>query len=126
MCKSRLDIRWLAVAIFWTAATLILTHLPQETIPPVLRQSGLDKLEHVVAYGVIMSLFLIALRIRPAALSVLRLFLVFAVIAALDELTQGLVNRTPSIADFAANILGMLLALCFCTLWRCPLRRLSP
>ena len=125
MCKSRFDARRLAVAVFCTTATLILTHLPQETIPFALRRSGLDKLEHALAYGVIMSLFLIALRTSSTVLSALRLFLVVAAIAALDELTQGLVSRTPSIADFAANILGMLLALCFCTLWRCPLRRLS-
>ena len=126
MCKSRLDVRWLAVAVICTAATLILTHLPQETIPSVLRQSGLDKLEHVLAYGIIMSLLLIALRTPPTVLSVVRLFLVVAVIAAVDELTQSFVNRIPSIADFAANILGMLVVVSFYSLRTCWLRRLSP
>ena len=115
MRERRFDIRWLAVAIFCTAATLVLTHLPQETIPSVLRKSGLDKLQHALAYGVIMLLFLMALKTPSNVLSVMRLFLVVAVIGVIDELTQGFADRTPSIADFAANIVGMLVVISFCT-----------
>ena len=123
MCKSRFDIRWLAVAIFSTAATVILTHLPQETIPPALRQSGVDKLEHAVAYGVIMALFLVGLRTSPTVSAMGRLVLVVAAIAALDELTQGLVSRTPSILDFAADVMGMSSMVVLYTWWSHSLRR---
>ena len=78
--------------VLFTAAVLVFTHLPQEAIPSPLQKDGVDKLQHVLVYGVITFLFLISLRTSPTMLSALLLFLVVSAIGAFDELTQPLVS----------------------------------
>ena len=92
MFETRFNIRALTTAILFTAAVLVFTHLPQETMPSALQKDGVDKLQHVLAYGVITSLFLFSLRTSPTMLSALLLFLVVSAIGAFDELTQPFVN----------------------------------
>ena len=115
MFKTRFNVKLLTTAIFFTAAVLVFTHLPQEVIPSPLQKDGFDKLQHALAYGVITSLFLISLRTSPTMLSALLLFLVVSVIGAFDELTQPFVSRTASITDLVANSVGVLAALFFFT-----------
>lgn len=124
MFETYFNIKSLITAILFTAAVLVFSHLPQETMPSPLQKDGVDKLEHVLAYGVITFLFLISLRTSPTMLSALLLFLAVSVIGAFDELTQPFVNRTASVTDLAADIVGILSALLFFTVRR--RRFLSP
>jgi VanZ family protein len=84
-------------------------------MPPPLQKDGVDMPQHVLAYGVITFLFLISLRTPPTMLSALFLLLAVSVIGAFDELTQTFVNRTASVTDLLANIVGILSALFFYT-----------
>ena len=118
MFETRFNTKLLTTAILFTVIVLILTHIPKEAIPSQLQENSPDKLHHVLAYGVITFLFLISLRTSPTMLSALLLFLVVSVIGAFDELTQPLVNRTASVTDLAANIVGILSALLFFTVRR--------
>ncbi len=126
MFEIRFNIKSLTTAILFTAAALVFTHLPQETMPSPSQKDGFDKLQHVLAYGVITFLFLISLRTSPTMLSALLLFLVVSAIGAFDELTQPLVNRTASIADLVADIVGILFALFFSTMRRRQFLRTTP
>ena len=118
MFESYFNIKSLKTAIFVTALFFVLTHLPQHMIPSTLQIDGIDKLEHVLAYGVITFLFLISLRTSPTMRSALLLFLAVSVIGAFDELTQIFVNRTASVTDLIADIVGILCVLVFSTLRR--------
>ncbi len=118
MFETRFNTKLLTTAILFTAIVLILTHIPKEVIPSQLQENSPDKLHHVVAYGVITFLFLISLRTSPTMLSALLLFLAITVLGAFDELTQPFVNRTASVTDLAADIVGILSALLFFTVRR--------
>ena len=118
MFETRFNIRSLTIAILFTAAVLVFTHLPQETMPSSLQEDGVDKLQHVLAYGVITFLFLISLRTSPTILSAFLLFLVISVIGAFDELTQLFMNRSASVTDLLADIVGILTVLSFSTVRR--------
>ena len=119
MLATHFKIGPLVTAILVTATVLVLTHLPQTMMPLPLQESGIDKLQHVLAYGTIMLLSLISLRNAPTVFSVLLLCLVVSAIGVLDELTQPLVNRTASVADLAADVVGMLSALVVYTVLAC-------
>ncbi len=110
------NIKWLVLAVTFTAIVLILTHIPKEAIPSQLQENSPDKLQHVVAYGTITFLFLISLRTSPTMLSALLLFLVVSAIGAFDEITQLFVNRTASVTDLVADIVGILFVLFFSAL----------
>jgi len=126
MFEFRFNIKSLTTAILFTAAVLVFTHLPQETMPSSLQEDGVDKLQHVLAYGVITFLFLISLRTSPTMLSALLLFLVVSAIGAFDELTQPFVNRTASVTDLVADIVGTLAALFFFTVRKRRFLRTTP
>jgi VanZ family protein len=113
MFETYFNSKWLKTAILVTALFFLFTHIPQEMIPSTLRKGGVDKLEHVLAYGVITFLFLIALRTSLTIRSALLLLVVVTVIGAFDELTQIFVNRTPSVTDLIADIVGILCVLIF-------------
>ena len=126
MFETYFNIKWLATAILFTAAVLIFTHLPQEAMPSPLQKDGVDKLQHVLAYGVITFLFLISLKTSPSILSALFLFLVVLVIGAFDEITQLFVNRTASVTDLVADIVGILFVLFFSIMRRRQFLRPTP
>ena len=126
MFETRFNIKSLTTTILFTTAVLVFTHLPQEAMPSPLQKDGVDKLEHVLAYGVIAFLFLISLRTSPTILSAFLLFLVVSVIGAFDELTQRFMNRTTSVTDLAADIVGILTALIFFTVRRRWFLRTTP
>ena len=92
------DIKWLVFAVAFTAIVLLFTHIPQEFVPSQLQKSGLDKLYHVVAYGAITFLFIFSLKSSPSPLSSLLVFF-------------ALVNRQASLADLAADVIGIVTVL---------------
>jgi len=102
--------KWFIASLASLALVLMLTHVPQEAMPRVLQRHMLDKVEHVVAYGLIAVLFLLSLpnpvRFVPAAAGLLAL----AGVGILDETTQPLVNRIASVGDYLADLIGIGLA----------------
>ncbi len=105
------DIKWLVLAVTFTVFVLILTHIPQEFIPSQLLESGLDKLHHVVAYGIITFLFILSHKNSPSLLSSLLVFFALLVVGIVDEVTQPLVNRQASLADLAADAISIVTVL---------------
>ncbi|MHC4538043.1 MAG: VanZ family protein [Planctomycetota bacterium] len=105
------DIKWLVLAVTFTTIVLLFTHIPRESIPSQLLESGLDKLYHVVAYGAITFLFILSLKNSPSVLSYLLLFFAILVIGMADEVTQPLVNRQASYADLAADAISIVTVL---------------
>jgi len=104
-------IKKLVLAVTFTAIVLILTHIPQESIPSQLLESGLDKLYHVVAYGAITFLFILSLKSSPSLLSSLLFFFAVLAIGVADETTQPFVNRQASYADLAADAISIVTVL---------------
>jgi len=103
--------KWLIVAVVFTAIVVFITHLPPEVLPNQPQASGLDKLQHVVAYGVITFLFILSLRTSCSLLSASLLFIAVLTLGTIDELTQPLVNRTASFTDLLADIIGFITVL---------------
>ena len=101
---------WMAATLAALGGVLTLTHIPQDAIPPALQKNTLDKVEHVAAYGLIAAFFLLSLKrpVRPVLL--LTGLATLAAVAALDEVTQPLVNRQASVGDYVADLIGMVLA----------------
>jgi VanZ family protein len=98
--------RWLGplLAIYWLLI-FAATHLPQAALPPT--QLG-DKTEHFIAYGILsfIMMFWIKLtrpRMRGVAIVVLAVCTLYA---AVDELTQPIVNRHCDVRDFLADSVG--------------------
>ncbi len=108
--KSQVRLHWVWITLFALAGVLGLTHIPNEEVPSILQSHGLDKVEHMAAYGLIASFFLLSLK-RPAPRVLLLLGLAaLAGIGALDETTQPFVNRTASLADYACDLAGIIVA----------------
>jgi hypothetical protein len=108
--RSIFDMRRLLVAILVTVVVLSLTHIPQAKMPQVLMAGGLDKFEHVGAYGLVALCYLLAVK-RSAGLWVpLAIILVLAGLAAMDEVTQPLVHRSCDFMDWVSDAIGITLA----------------
>lgn len=86
---------------------LVVTHIPQEYMSRMPKGNYIDKVEHMLAYGSVTLLFLLSLRwpTRPHVLILLVLGL--AVVGGLDEVTQPWANRIASMADFVADLIGV-------------------
>lgn len=124
--KNFFNIKWLLVAVIFTAIVIFLTHIPEEAIPSRLQVSGLDKLAHVLAYGVITFLFILSLRTFPTVLAALLLFFAILAVGTLDELTQPFFNRTASLMDLLANIVGIITVLLSFLCFTSSKRQASP
>ncbi|MBC8468992.1 MAG: VanZ family protein [Planctomycetes bacterium] len=111
MAKPTFNLKRLTIATVFTAIVVLVTHIPQEIMPKRLQVSGLDKIEHIVAYGAITFLFVLSLTARFSLLSAAVLFFAISVVGALDELTQPLVNRIASPMDWLADIVGISIVL---------------
>ena len=120
------NIKWLTVAVALTAAFLFLSHLPPQVVPSRLQTGGYDKIAHMLGYGVITLLFFLALRSSSSLLSGFVLFVAILCVGAVDELTQPLVNRTASLADWFANLVGITSVLLLFYITRSKTRRLYP
>jgi len=110
---SYFDIKWLVLAVISTATVILLTHLPQEVMPSRIQVSGLDKLQHVVAYGVITFLFIHSVKVSSTPFLFSLVFFIILVIGIIDEVTQSFVNRTSSFTDLVANVVGIATGLLF-------------
>ena len=93
--------------IFW------LTHIP---VPALARQSGMsDKTMHVLAYFVLA--FLVWFAISPyekVRWHMKKVWMILAIVVCygvVDEILQGRVGRSADVLDFAADLLGVILAL---------------
>lgn len=108
-----MNIKWLIVAVLFTAAVVFLAYLPEEAMPSPLCVRSLDKLVHTLAYAAITFLFILSLRtcIAVSSASLLFLFLAILAIGTLDELTQPFVMRPARLTDWLANITGILAVL---------------
>ena len=111
--KNYFDIKWLILAVTFTTFVILFTHIPQEFMPSQLQKSGLDKLQHTVAYGAITFLFILSLKNSLSLFSASLLFLIISVVSIFDEITQPLVNRQASLTDITANAIGILTVLLF-------------
>ena len=107
------NIKWLVLAVTFTALVLLLTHIPKEVMPSQLQENSHDKLHHVVAYGAITFLFILSLKSSPSMLSTLLIFFALLAISIVDEVTQPLMNREASLADIVANVIGIIMVLLF-------------
>ncbi len=122
--KGTFNPGWLAGAAAATLGVFGLTHIPQDAIPKVLQANKFDKVEHVAAYGTITVLYMLALKSQEGddtagrkrrrrwelsrwlSMAVL-IVLGLGAIGAVDEWTQPYVNRTCSIWDWTANMVGI-------------------
>ena len=104
-------IKWLILAVTFTATVILCTHIPQEFMPSKLQKSGLDKFQHIVAYGIITFLFVLSLKISLSLPSALLFFFFILAISIFDEVTQPLVGRQASITDLVADVTGIAAAL---------------
>jgi len=103
---------WTVVWIVAWVALFVVMHvsLPEGTsVPP-----GGDKVMHFIAYFALAllgarSAFSRKLELTPRWL--IKWLIIYAVYGAADEWLQGLVNRTPSVTDWAADVAGAWAAL---------------
>lgn len=104
--------RWArpALAIYWPVLTTA-THWPRlDLANPPIGPVNLDKLLHVAAFGLLTALLILAkfasgLSRRGGYIA--SATVVAAVYAVVDEYTQGYVGRTMTLADLAANGVGI-------------------
>jgi len=108
----------LVLALYWVML-FTATHIPIKSMPNV---PGGDKSFHLVAYGILATLFGFFLVVRQdrsltrAARKARRFpfvgaLTVLAVYAVFDELTQSLVGRQPDIFDCLADLGGIIIGL---------------
>ncbi len=123
--KGTFNAGWLICAAAATLGVLGLTHIPQKAVPRVLTDR-FDKIEHIVAYGVMATLYMLALKSQPDSriderhgrrpgrwevggwwgLAVL-IVLGLAAIGAVDEWTQPYVGRTCDFWDWTSDAVGI-------------------
>jgi len=104
---------WIRIALpaYWIAL-LAATHYPRVPIPGELPNS--DKAIHFVAFGSLAFLFWRFLAARTRHLTAASVWIAAAVLipyAALDEYTQQFVGRYTDLADWAANLAGIVCVL---------------
>jgi len=119
------DIKWLVLAVTFTTIVLLFTHIPQESIPSQLLESGLDKIYHVVAYGAITFLFILSLKSSPSLLSSLLVLFALLAVGFVDEVTQPLVNRQASYVDLAADAVSIVTVLLLSAVCKCRFRNMK-
>ncbi|MHC4593594.1 MAG: VanZ family protein [Planctomycetota bacterium] len=105
------DIKWLVLAVTFTATVILLTHIPQESMPSQLQEGGLDILLHVVAYGAITFFLILSVKSSFSLGSALVVLFTLLAIAIVDEITQPLVSRQESLADLVADVIGIVAVL---------------
>jgi VanZ family protein len=111
-------LRWLTVAIISTLLVVALTHIPQKYVPEELEIFSADKILHVISYGLITSLFLASIKKPTSFKTSFLVITLLAAIAGLDEYTQSFVGRTASLIDWAADIVGIILAVIIWGIWQ--------
>ena len=106
-------LRWLITTIIFTCLVLVLSHIPQKHIPEQLLL-GIDKIIHIIAYGIITYLAISSIKFRPYFRIKLIIFAFVILLGYFDEYTQDFVGRATSMVDWLADIAGVVLGLiCF-------------
>jgi len=96
---------WLAVGALLVVAICVLSLMPESAGEDATRPEGADKVEHVLAYGLLMFWFA---HLEPEMRGRIRLAAGIAGIGIALECLQGLIgHREFSAADLAANGLGV-------------------
>jgi VanZ family protein len=99
----RLRRLWLGAGVLWVVLVFYLSLRPEPPEPP---PQGLDKFEHVLAYGVLMFWFA---HLEPMRSGRWRLALGLVGMGVAIECLQGLIgHRQFSVADMGANGAGVL------------------
>lgn len=103
-----------APALVWTAVVFIFGGIPNPG-PPVPLEFPIDKLEHVVAFGVLQILALRALRYElpatwPRAMPWVAALVSLVVGAALELYQLTVPNRSAELMDLLADAIGAVLA----------------
>ena len=112
MSAFRIRVLW---GLYWLAM-FVAMHIPKDKLPTI-RVPGLDKEVHFISYGLLAVLCAWSAVRGGAALTArwhVKWFLVFAMYAVADELLQGLavVNRTPDVADWVTDMVGVIVGFC--------------
>ena len=123
---SIFNVKRLIVAVIFTATVVFLSHLPEGVAPSQLQENRLDKLVHALAYGAITFLFVLSLRTSITVLAASLLFFGILAVGTLDELTQPFFNRTTSLMDLLANIVGIVTVLLSFLCFASSKRQASP
>lgn len=111
---TRRRTRQLGLACGFLLALLVSTHIPQTQMIELPQGIGLDKLLHVLAYGIGAALFFHALPAGSGWLGHVVVVFVLLAVAGLDEGTQPWVGRTASRLDWLADAVGITVAyFCF-------------
>ena len=98
---------------------LVATHLPSEF--PLVPSDGTDKLVHFGAFAVLGGLFAATWEWSTGRLTARHLFvawIVLALYAAFDEVTQPLFGRSRSLGDWLADAIGIVTGLLLFLVWR--------
>ena len=113
----------LIVLIVYWLAEFISTHIPQEKVPSL---GTSDTVCHCEAFFILSSLFWLTLtsRCAPMLKKLIVIITILPIYAALDELTQPIVNRHASISDWLADVVGVVLAMAVCEIIAAIIRRL--
>src|SRR4051812_48706033 len=108
-------ILYTTTGVYWTFIFL-LTHVPQETLPKVHLS---DKIEHILAFGVLGGLLFFSLRISRFRVNNIpvTVLLIAMSYGAIDEWLQALpfINRYCELADWMADTTGAALAVVILT-----------
>lgn len=98
--------------VIWLGA-LIATHIPVERLPRVKLS---DVVLHAAGYFVLGAMFWLTLWAHDMwrTRRIWCVFLIMVSYAAMDELTQPLVNRVAAMNDWLADVIGMAAALVLC------------
>ena len=101
------DIKWFYLAVALTVTVILLTHVPQELIPSQLQEGGIDKILHIASYAAITFVLVLSLKNPLSLHSALFVLFILSAAGAVDEITQSLANRHPSLIDLAADVIGI-------------------
>ncbi len=113
----------LILLLVYATTLVVFTHLPVEDVPDT---GASDKLLHFGAYAVLGVLAAANLRVRrtPTIAQGILIWGGLAVFGAFDEMTQALVERSPELLDWSADIVGA--AAGVLVVWLLPLSALKP
>ena len=105
------DIKWLVLAFFSITIVILLTHIPQESMPPQIQQTGLDKILHALAYGTITFCIILSTKKQLSMYTALIVLCFLLSIGIADEITQPFVHRHASIKDLLFDAIGVITVL---------------
>ena len=106
-------VEWLILSVTLIITIILFTHIPQQLMPSQFQEGIFDKFFHVLAYGSIAFLLVLSIKSSFFVRLIVPVIFILFVICIVDEITQSLVGRQTSIADFIADVIGIMFALLF-------------